>query len=363
MSGFSAFSRTLLAVLVAGIIFAVSCSGTAEQNTVAMSPKADRSGLAKYEPADGKILVFAGQDNEAVGGNDRFRDGYVDHIGVPAGITHYIGFNRDNETGPMAGLNVESDWQAGPMCLKYYLESAVLKDAIVHLSIAMPDSEGEVARGVYDTQIAEIGEFMETYRHRAFMLRIGYEFDGSWNHYDSTAFKFAYRRIVDRLRQKGLTNFALCLASSSPVVPYQLWQNYYPGDDYVDWLGYSYWEGSFSADTSAALIFAKDKNKPIFIAEITPRGHFLNQEDGEALWNTWYKTFFEHIEQNRDQIKAISYINANWDAQLMWKGNGWGDTRLQINPHIKKRWLDEIAEAQYVNGDDQPLLVIGFRHY
>ena len=42
----------------------------------------------KFEPQDGKCLVFVGQELEAVGGVDGF-DGYIDHFGTPAGITIY----------------------------------------------------------------------------------------------------------------------------------------------------------------------------------------------------------------------------------------------------------------------------------
>ena len=63
---------------------------------------------AKYEPPAGKVLVFVGQDNASVGGNDRFTDGYVDYVGVPAGITHYIGIGGTTEEGLIPGLSVES---------------------------------------------------------------------------------------------------------------------------------------------------------------------------------------------------------------------------------------------------------------
>jgi hypothetical protein len=39
--------------------------------------------LAKYEPPEGKVLVFVGQDNASVGGQEDYSDGYVDHFGTP----------------------------------------------------------------------------------------------------------------------------------------------------------------------------------------------------------------------------------------------------------------------------------------
>ena len=78
---------------------------------------------ARFTPPPGKILVFAGQDNESVGGTLKHRDGYVDNVGVPAGITHYVyfaegwtnDFNRTFATGKVDGLNSETEWASGPM--------------------------------------------------------------------------------------------------------------------------------------------------------------------------------------------------------------------------------------------------------
>jgi len=46
----------------------------------------ETQGLAKYEPPQGRVLVFIGQDNKSVGGNGPYVDGYVDKVVVPAGI-------------------------------------------------------------------------------------------------------------------------------------------------------------------------------------------------------------------------------------------------------------------------------------
>ena len=70
--------------------------------------------------------------------------------------------------------------------------------------------------------------------------------------------------------------------------------------------------GGGDKDALPALEFARRVKKPVFIAEATPRGIFFDKEDPEKIWNTWFKKFFEHIEQNKDVIRAASYINADW---------------------------------------------------
>ena len=67
----------------------------------------------RFAPPAGKVLVFIGQDNASVGGNSKYHDGYVDNVGVPGGITHYVYFSdgwtnkfgRAFSSGRVAGLN------------------------------------------------------------------------------------------------------------------------------------------------------------------------------------------------------------------------------------------------------------------
>ncbi|MEC8013694.1 MAG: glycoside hydrolase family 3 N-terminal domain-containing protein [Verrucomicrobiota bacterium] len=321
---------------------------------------------ARFTPPPGKILVFAGQDNESTGGTLKYRDGYVDNIGIPAGITHYVyfaegwtnKFGRTFARGKVDGLNSETEWAAGPMNQKAYLDSPTLDRCVMHLSISMEgNSEDKVADGSYDYLIEELVDFVRDHPDHPFLIRIGYEFDGSWNNYDTKNFKGAFRRIVDALQKAKLTNFATVYASSSGATKEQF-EQYDPGAEYYDWVGYSWWGGDH--DGQAALNFARKLNKPVFIAEATPRGHFFDREDPQEVWNSWFKKFFGHIEENKDVIRAISYINANWEGQDMWKGDKWGQTRLETAPLLKSKWLEKMAEGQFVNAADKPFDLIGF---
>ena len=349
--------RTLL------ILASVCLGGCALQAPVTI----DRDGLARFEPPPGKVLIFVGQDNQSVGGNASYRDGYIEHVGVPAGITHYVGMGADHgnrfkavfDDTRVDGLNSESYWGAGPMCMKYYVDSPILSNCVMHLSIAMTgNNEDKVADGTHDRLIDELIAFLREYDHLPFLIRIGYEFEGEWNGYDPENYKAAFRRIVDRLRKAKVKNFASVMASVSFATPYATWEAYYPGDEYVDWLGYSYWEGG-PADGDS-LQFARNKGKPVFIAESAPRGYFLTHDEGSQVWKDWYEPYFAHIEKHLDVIRAVSYINCNWDVQPMWKGQNWGDTRLQGSGYLREKWLEKLAEPAYLSVEDQPFRWIGF---
>jgi hypothetical protein len=326
-------------------------------------PESQAAGRSKYELPAGKVLVFVGQDNASVGGNGSYKDGYVDNVDVPGGITHYVYFSSGwkNKFGysfsadKVGGLNEEMTWGAGPMCMRAYLESPKLKNCLIHLSISMEgNNEDKVADGTFDPLIKELAAFLKEFSDRAFLIRIGYEFDGSWNGYNPDNFKKAFRRIVDHLRGANVENFATVMASSGGEKE-GTWEKYYPGDDYVDWVGYSFWGGQ----GKEALAFARGHHKPAFIAESTPRGQFLDRMEGKAAWNQWFQKYFKHIEDNLDVIRAVSYINCDWDAQPMW--TDWGNTRLECNAYVKEKWLEQMQKPIYINAKDKPMSLIDFK--
>lgn len=319
---------------------------------------------AKFAPPAGKVLVFAGQDNESVGGTAKYRDGYVDNVGVPGGITHYVYFSegwtnkfgRTYEEGSIGGLNKEIEWAAGPMSMKAYAESPLLDRCVMHLSISMEgNNEDKVADGSSDHLIAEMVAFLKEHSDHPFLIRIGYEFDGRWNAYDPENFKGAFRRIVDKLREAKVTNFETVYASSSSVKPGQF-EEYDPGADYYGWVGYSWWGNE--KDALPAIEFARKVGKPVFVAEASAKKHYFDKEDHKEVWDDFFVAFFDHIEEHKDIIRAVSYINADWDSQDMW--DGWGQTRIETAPYIKEQWQKKMAEPMFINADDKPFEHIGF---
>ena len=324
--------------------------------------------LGKYAPDKEQVLMFVGQDNQSVGGNGAWRDGYIEQIGTPAGITHYVYFSEGKtnnfgasfDVGSVDGLNKETSWGSGPMCLRCYLESETFDGTVVHLSISMElDDEAEVANGNYDHNIDELVAFLKEFSEVPFIIRIGYEFDGEWNNYEAVPFKAAWHRIVDTLRRENVNNFSTMLASFSVNTPRKTWDEYWPGDDYVDWLGYSYWGDDKGQGDSLAL--AREKQLPVFIAELAPKGFDLSRQKDKQVWQDWFVPFFKHIDDNRDVIRAVSYINANWEAQKMWQGAKWGDTRLQANSYIKAQWLQKMSDSNLVHSPEGVYAAIGFK--
>ena len=59
-----------------------------------------------------------------------------------------------------------------------------------------------------------------------------------------------------------------------------------------------------------------------------------------------------------------SYINCNWEAQPMWKGVGFGDTRLSIDSSVMDKWYDEVTGSRrFIRATDYELCTTDYESY
>jgi beta-mannanase len=239
---------------------------------------------------------------------------------------------------------------------------------------------------------------------RAVYLRIGYEFDGPWNCYNADYYKQAFRVVKQRIDALGATNVATVWQTAAypkdgdPTYGYDFsnpnhLNAWYPGDDVVDWVGFSafYWDNTYrqyqwACDTptsspvalyNAVLAFSRAHGKPAMITESTPQGYRTAELDASCTnvnqrvslngdWTkigAWYDQYFGYIAANSDVIKAVSYINSNWEAITQFDcppgataGSSnctdgyWGDSRIQDNANIYANFKREVQNSQFVNG-------------
>lgn len=243
---------------------------------------------------------------------------------------------------------------------------------------------------------------------RPVYLRIGYEFDGPWNCYNQTFYKNAYRWIATRIDQLGATNVATVWQAATypddgdPTYGYQVspnpaahYESWYPGDAYVDWIGISYFAGSSYLsyqwscqdgskpwtvpDTTprtlqnALMTFARTHSKPAMIAESAPQAFDLrnlnysctaarqntqNFASGQAAWNAFFTDYFQWIYDNRDHLRAVAYINTDWQSQSRWycapgaascAAGYWGITSVQANAQVMSNFKTEMAKTFYAH--------------
>lgn len=367
-------SRMIYSYLVTVLFLGAWLTGcqTSHQETSKLDsfPTDPARDLAKFEPAGAHVLVFAGQDLNSIGGLPDYRDGYTDYFPVPAGITLYTSIAGGSDsygdipTEGLQGVYETFDNGNGPSNMSLILGDSTYQEVALAIGLSLVNHEKRVASGELDANIQRLGEFLISLGKRAVFLRIGYEFDGhDWNHYDRAGYKQAFIRIKEKLDAQGVNNTAYVWQSTGWVSDQYQLEDWYPGDAYVDWCGFSFFDRWKEVEM---IEFARKKGKPVFIAEASPTiSDYTAKFDGDTketllsnpaqaqeAWERWFVPFFDMIEANNDVIKAIHYINCNWKARPMWKENMTFkdvDARLQTSPMIKQRWEAKMAEERYLN--------------
>ncbi len=319
-------------------------TGCAQERLPADTQKADSANVfndPRY-PGTGKTLVLVGQDVQSI-------DGYLKHVDPdPAGFMIYTDIRY------LSGLDTPADDGGGLRHAAHYTQNPEYDHTVVQMGLWMVDQLKPVIAGKCDKQINKLGQWIKSVK-RPVYLRIGYEFDGPWNHYEPADYVLAYRHIVDQLRAMQVINVVYVWSSAAaPGYHGYALDAWYPGDAYVDWIGISVFRqfaGTLGTtqDLHRVCHFAQTHHKPIGIMESTPYGSVGGITD--KTWDNWFMPMFKLIEQY--DIRMLCYINANWDTQKMWAGQGWGDTRLQNNPTVIKKWLETISKVRYVLNENK----------
>ena len=295
---------------------------------------------AKGKPPQGKVLLIVGQDNKTI-------DTYIEAIGiVPGGLMIYTSIQK------IEGLKSPSPDSGSGIS---YADELIQKypHTVLQIGLYMVDGLSSTYQGAYDDSIKILADWLKKINVPVF-LRIGYECDGWHNHYDPQDYKRAYRYLVDKLRAADINNTAYVwhLHANRTDTDLDVW---YPGKDYVDWVGISYFAQHHKC-MEHVIQFARKHNKPVMIAESTPQG--VGTLLGEISWKRWFKRFFRFVAEH--EIEAISYINSNWEEQPMWKGQGWRDARIQANSYVKEQWLKEIKKDKYLKSSEDLFRNLGY---
>jgi hypothetical protein len=340
------------------------CAQTSESN----------SKLAQFEPAGDVCLFFIGQDMEATGGLENYSEGYCDFFETPSGFTIYTNFSPGEESfgfynKGLDGLKTKANWGAGDCCAQCYIEASTYKNSIIAIGLSIVNHEKKIAKGNHDDLIKELGTWIKTTKRPVF-LRIGYEFDGwDWNHYNKKYYLAAWKRIHSIFTKMEINNVAFVWQSKGAGSNQEVLEDWYPGDGIVDWCAYSY----FGNPDTEMLAFARKHNKPVFIAEASPVSQTDNlffdtdlKKDlvAQRVWNNWFVPFINTLNDNKDVIKAFSYINVNWSTQPMWITNPTFqqvDSRIQMNDSISKKWKDEMYKSRYLKPNSELWNRLGFK--
>jgi hypothetical protein len=196
-----------------------------------------------------------------------------------------------------------------------------------------------IVNGQFDTALREWARQASSVQI-PLLVEFGTEMNGDWftwagryNGADSTdtygdrtqadgpeKFKDAYRHIVDIFREEDANNitwFFHVNITSAPDADWNQPQQYYPGDDYVDWIGVSVYGAQSEDDTWISFenimndhfdaIVAISQQKPIAILEF---GVEERENESKADWINGALNAI--LRGDYPRVKAISYWHSNW---------------------------------------------------
>jgi hypothetical protein len=166
-------------------------------------------------------------------------------------------------------------------------------------------------------------------------------------------FRDAYRHIIDIFRKEGARNVTWVYHVNSLSEPAERWNNmssYYPGDNYIDWIGVSVygpikpgkkWQ-SFTdvLDSSYTELSAISRKKPIAVLE-------FGVVDDPAIGNKtlWIQNALQSVKSGRyPRIDAISYWHEDWKSN----DGAISNLRLDSSPKALEVYRKEIADPFFL---------------
>ncbi len=184
----------------------------------------------------------------------------------------------------------------------------------------------DIIGGSYDSMITARAQAVKAFGQK-FFLRWGHEMNGNWYPWDgannganlaaTTTFISAYRHIHDLFVAAGATNALWIFCPNVNSVPgdsWNQWQNYYPGDTYVDWMGFDGYNWGTVQTTStwqtfpaiAGMIYSSlaAKGKSMIIAETASA-----EQGGDKA--AWIAGILPSLKSSFPGIKALVWFQMN----------------------------------------------------
>jgi beta-mannanase len=196
----------------------------------------------------------------------------------------------------------------------------------------------KIIDGDFDTQLREYArEVKQT--NIPIMIDFACEMNGNWFYWSGICnggktkdkygdpaladgpekYRDAYRHIINIFREEGANNVTWVFHVDAYSDPAESWNNYnayYPGDDYIDWIGVSAYGSTYASEEGENFteimndaypqLESISKTKPLAVLEFG-----VNEGKDKPQW---IKEALESIKNGKyPRIKAVSYWNENWE--------------------------------------------------
>lgn len=212
-----------------------------------------------------------------------------------------------------------------------------------------------IIKGDFDSYITDYAKAIRMYG-KPVMIRFAHEMNGSWYPWGSTfntpqEYILVYRHVHEIFDSVRATNATWVFSPNASFVdnriPYA--DNltvFYPGDDYVDWVGFSAfnWAGVYKQNVwetpsqiyQESLTQIEKFNKPIMITETAS----AESPDNLHAKAEWINQFANYLNDN-PKIKGVVWFNTN-DNGIDWSMTS-SDASMEAFVDVFKNKLIETA--------------------
>jgi len=304
------------------------------------------------------------EDDVTLESIEKFQDAVGKHQAIIASSSYW-----GQQTFPRRNLDIIAAYGAVPLIYWSPWDKPYEQDR-------GPDrfSLREILAGKWDAYIDRWADGARDYG-RPMLVAWGLEMNGTWFPWSGTFYggdkpvegqkdrfegaefyKKVYRYVVDRVRARGAKNIEWVFHTNSYSYPMDDWNmmaDYYPGSDYVDWLGLSCYGKQFGDDpwvkpsdvfaAPYAEIAALDPTKPIMLAEW---GIADFPKSGDKA--TWFKESFDIISKQLPRLKAAVYWHERWENS----DGSFSNLRTTSSPKALEAYREGVAAPFWI---DRPI--------
>lgn len=171
-------------------------------------------------------------------------------------------------------------------------------------------------------------------------------------------FRDAYRHIIDIMREEGASNITWVFHVNNDDVPNKTWnrfEKYYPGDDYIDWIGVSVY-GAQTPTDEEWLLFSD------MMDEVYPRLESLSTSKPIVVLEfgvTSGNPLGDQAEWAEDALKNLTELRWPRVIGFSWWNEAWQndddpdhdtDMRVQDNPDLADVFQKLVGKQDHVLG-------------
>lgn len=189
-------------------------------------------------------------------------------------------------------------------------------------SLSTTNTLEAISNGNYDSYLTTFAQAAKNWGGLIY-LRFAHEMNGNWYVWDGyhngessgpAKYIAAWKHIHNIFSSASATNVKWVWSPNHTSAPDESWNqavNYYPGDDYVDWIGidgYNWGQGDWQTFTqifSSAYATFESYGKPLMISE------FACATDESYSKADWITDAFSEIESTYSRIRIFVWFNQN----------------------------------------------------